>query len=774
MKNGVEPLISSRGSVMFLYSYFILNTNPMTTVNSENLRERYDKLIKLYTKTQDKLVKTGKSDNEKFLDCIKMSGEITAHIDTLHPIQCISFTDIVSKVYCMRADLLVRTVGLNTSRPNGLPENEKNVYHTSINLLRRALAVDPFNETAMELFKVIFIYLTIFNGNTDEIILFLKQVLVVYPHDYQLQFNLGFAYQRKNDLENALVHYKLSNGIIDLHLQVHKTDNKVLKEFKVKCLNSIGSIYYSVQDRHVAKYYFQKGLLVLPNDPDLHNQMGVVYTELRETEKAIHHYREAIKHADKMHISTDKDMLLASLYMNMGLCICYTCDFQAAIDAYNKALSYKPRLSLAYQNKLLDLNYISHLIKDPMYVSKMHKNINKIFEKVISDYKESLPDYIVKTDILNSPNKEAIARRNGNKITIGFVSGDFICHPVSYFISSILKNINYDIFNVVCYTCKLISASATYTSCKWVVVRGMSSEELSNTIKADKVDILFDLSGHTGDNRLDTFVMKPAPIQISYCGYPGTSGVKSMDYRLTDAICDGKESEKYYQEKLVYLDKCFLNYTPSILPENIPLAEQPYTRNGYITFGCFNRFNKINSDVIDTWEHILGMISDARLVIKTKEFTTESLVTKFKNTFKDKSILERVTILKYSDTYNEHLPDYNLMDISLDTFPYSGTTTSCESLMMGVPVLTFYDNVKHVHSQNVTTSLLINSNLKEYVTYSKAEYIEKALQLAKDGVKSDTKQTTRDSFMKGNVCNYSEFIDSFENTLINIYKNHNW
>jgi predicted O-linked N-acetylglucosamine transferase (SPINDLY family) len=316
-----------------------------------------------------------------------------------------------------------------------------------------------------------------------------------------------------------------------------------------------------------------------------------------------------------------------------------------------------------------------------------------------------------------------------------------------------------------------------FPKCNWVVVKNMSNEDLKKKIQKDNIDILFDMSAHTGDNRLDTFVLKPAPIQISYCGYPNSSGIKSMDYRITDKFCDSEHSQKYYQERLVFMNRCFLAYTPSMGIENIPeiVNEQPCIKNGYVTFGTFNRFNKVNDMVIGVWEKILQRAPTARLAIKTKEFLTLKLKQKFFDTFKDKSVLERVIILPYSDTYSEHLPDYNKMDIAIDTFPYSGTTTSCESLMMGVPILTLFDNVRHYHSQNVTTSLMKNCGLDDYVTYSQEEYIQKAVWFANNLNSLDgLKQRVRNAFVKGPICDYNGFTDEFENTLFDLYKKHKW
>mgnify|MGYP000654217953 FL=1 len=707
-----------------------------------------------------------------------MSKNCIKFLDELNPVVSYRHKKEIINTYYISAELLIRTVGLHMNRKDGFNQVELNTLYMAIAHLKKVLNLEPFNRRSMEIFKTIFLYLTVFNANAEENLSLLNQVLVIDPCDYQLHYNFGFMYHRANKLDSSVYHYKLANGIIDLQMKLAKDKNEIniLKQFKIKCLNGLGSIYFTIQDRETALYYFNLAYDIDPLDPDVNNQIGVVYTELRITDKAIEHYMRGIENYKRAHISVDKDMLIASMYMNMGLAKCYECDFVGAIDGYNKALKYKPRLSLAYQNKLLDSNYISHLIEDPMYIPRLHKAINKIYPVVVDDYRISCPDYKVKQDIMKSVSKDELVK-TGTKINIGFMSGDFICHPVSYFLHSILRHLNYDLFNVTCYSVKVVKLEDMFPKCNWVVVKNMSNEDLKKKIQKDNIDILFDMSAHTGDNRLDTFVLKPAPIQISYCGYPNSSGIKSMDYRITDKFCDSEYSQKYYQERLVFMNRCFLAYTPSMGIENIPeiVNEQPCIKNGYVTFGTFNRFNKVNDMVIGVWEKILQRAPTARLAIKTKEFLTPKLKQKFFDTFKDKSVLERVIILPYSDTYSEHLPDYNKMDIAIDTFPYSGTTTSCESLMMGVPILTLFDNVRHYHSQNVTTSLMKNCGLDDYVTYSQEEYIQKAVWFANNLNNLDgLKQRVRNAFVKGPICDYNGFTDEFENTLFDLYKKHKW
>jgi protein O-GlcNAc transferase len=736
-------------------------------------------------------------DGNGYNKCIEFSSKIIKFVDNINPFQLNRIKKDVQKIYFISAEILIRTVGLNMNRPNGFTDVEKGILYTSIAHLQKVLSIDPFNKIAKELFKIVFIYLTIFNSNVSENLLLLKNVLMINPCDYQLQYNLGFMYQRLNDLENALQHFKLSIGIIDYEIEIAELKNKdliiSLNQFKIKCLNGIGGIYFSVQDRELANYYFFKALEICDTDPDIHNQIGVVYTELRFTDKAIYHYKKGIENFKSAHISNDLDMLLASMYMNMGLAYCYEINYPKAIDCYNKALKYKPRLSLAYQNKLLDLNYISHLIEDPMYIANLHKNINKIYPLVINDYKVGFPNYKIKKDVINL-SKENLIKKN-MKLNIGLISGDFIAHPVSYFLTGILKNINYDLFNVHCFSLKVVNIKEQFPKLEWHIVKGTTPEELKKMIQSvdngNGIDILFDLASQTGDNRLDTFVLKPAPIQISYCGYANTSGLSNMDYHIVDKYTDSdgitagpgnkirESTQKYYTEKLLFMKNCFLNYTSSLGTdmsiEELKLKEQPANTNKYLTIGTFNRYNKINDQLVNLWERILKKCPTVRFVIKTKEFLTETLRAQFIKTWKDSKIFERVEILPYADLYTGHLIDYNLMDIAVDTFPYSGTTTSCEALLMGTPVLTLFDKKRQYHCQNVTSSLMINSDLEEYVVFSEDEFINKVeyFSLNLDKLKN-LKTTVRDKFINGHVCNYTEFASEFEDKLLDTYKNHKW
>ena len=760
------------------------DTHAMTATNAGNLADRSGQLHSLYAEAEAILSQTGQIRSDLYTECFKMSSEIILFLDTLNPLQLQSDKNskIAKGVYYTSAEILVRSVGLGNPKPT-LEDNERNNLFVALAHLKKCITIEPLSPKFKELFKIVVIYLCNKSFNFKENIQMLNHLLFVEACDPQIHLTIGFNYQNDNDFDNAIKHFKMALGLVEL-LEVQEgiveDRKKLLLTFKLRCLSAIGNIYYSLQDRDTSLYYQKIAFTLDSRDPNINNQLGVLYTELRIVDKAVYHYNRGIEFVDNLKLSDDRDQVLASLNMNMGLAECYNCNFVKAIACYDKALKYKPRLSLAYQNKLLDSNYISHLITDQFYISKMHKRLGKIYPKVHSDWKTTCPGYTVNQDVcLSSRLNEFKALGAGKrKLRIGFVSGDFICHPVSYFTNCIFDLIDYDSFDVFTYSVKVINLHDMLPKCTCRIAKGKGPEDLKKMIQDDKIDILFDLSGHTGDNRLDTFVLKPAPIQITYCGYPNTTGLKCMDYRITDHVADNIElASKYYSEKLLFMPHSFLCYTPgtgkdlSLVPD---VTEPPHVKNGYVTFGTFNRLNKVNQRVINTWKDILIKSGTCRLVIKTKEFLTDSIREAFFANF-DPDTTKRIEVLGYSNTYLDHLPDYNKIDLCLDTFPYAGTTTSCEALLMGVPIITLFDNVKYYHSQNVTSSLLRASGLPEYIAESQDSYVDLALKLSRelsDTPNCNLKSDTRNKFYTGHVCNYQEFVTDFENLLFDTYRDH--
>jgi predicted O-linked N-acetylglucosamine transferase (SPINDLY family) len=311
-------------------------------------------------------------------------------------------------------------------------------------------------------------------------------------------------------------------------------------------------------------------------------------------------------------------------------------------------------------------------------------------------------------------------------------------------------------------------------------IKNLSISAAADMIYNDKTHILFDLSGHTAFNRLDIFALKPSPIQITYIGYPFTTGLTEMDYRITDNICDGdfEVSQKFYTEKLLAMKNCFLCYDPTlirntgekIVPKNTINLRK---RNGFINIGCFNRVNKITQSVIKTLNNILLKIPKTRLILKTKALINKKVRSDFLNKF-DKQVRDRIIVLECTISHEDHLLTYNQVDIAVDTFPYSGTTTTCEALYMGVPVYSFYDSKYYFHAQNVSCSILENSNLSEYILKDTSEIIqciEKLINYVDDeSYWLNLKRDVQKKFTNGLVCNKTEYIKNFEQLLTTLYK----
>ena len=390
---------------------------------------------------------------------------------------------------------------------------------------------------------------------------------------------------------------------------------------------------------------------------------------------------------------------------------------------------------LPFQNKLMNLLYVFNDLEDKMYITRQHKMIDMLLQS-----KHSPTGTIPKTGVIN----------------IGLISGDFVDHPVSYFLSTFLKLYDTKKFKLTCYS-ECIIKNTFNDAITFKIIRNVNTQDAVKLIKGDDIHILLDISGHTAHNRLDIFAERAAPVQINYLGYPFTTGLSNMDYRITDNICDSKIiSQKFYTEKLLFASDCFLCYSPK---KEIPIK---VTTSEHLRIGCFNRLNKINEDMVDLFNDILLRVPNSTFMFKTKALINTDIAKEFLNKF-DNSVRSRITIRDCTVSHDEHLSVYNEIDIAIDTFPYSGTTTSCESLYMGVPVYTVYDSEYYFHPQNVTSSILVNSNLNEFVCDSTGDLISKV-----ENFTGCLKDDIRKRFLGGNVCNQEKYIKNFEKLLLSL------
>ena len=318
-------------------------------------------------------------------------------------------------------------------------------------------------------------------------------------------------------------------------------------------------------------------------------------------------------------------------------------------------------------------------------------------------------------------------------LRIGYVSPDLRQHAVASFLEPILAAHDQAGFEVFCYSNHRQQDRVTQRfrgySQGWRDIAGIADEAVADMIRQDRIDILVDLAGHTDRNRLLVFARKPAPVQVTYMGYPDTTGLATVDYRLTDAWADPPgQTEQWHTEQLVRLPTGFLCYRP---PDDAPpVASPPSLKSGQITFGCFNTFNKLTPQVMELWCQILRKVPGSRMMVKTQGLGHAGARRHVQDVFDRNGIEpERVQLRMHSPTAIEHLSSYHQVDVALDSHPYNGATTTCEALWMGVPVVSL---AGITHFSRVGLSLLNRIGLGNLATQAPEQYVRTAVELARD------------------------------------------
>ena len=430
----------------------------------------------------------------------------------------------------------------------------------------------------------------------------------------------------------------------------------------------------------------------------------------------------------KKNISND---LLTLCYANLGVAYHFINKIDIAIYYISQAIELNPHLvsSEIYNNLFLIINYFY------FYSYDKYLKYNKVYG--------GNADKPMRTLIKN------------NKIKIGYVSGDFNLHVTSHNILPILQNHNLEIFDIYCFSNNDYDVNL-YNRFKMFNIKTMDKYKLAEYICSFQIDILIDLSGHINLNRLDVFTLRPAPIQMTYIGYPNTTGLTSIQYRITDAIADHPETTQQYSENLIRLPGCFLLF--------YSLYDKNYVKNTIndnIILGALNKPIKNSEETLDTWKQILELCPNTKLLIRIDD------IDYYKNKLNvDSHRLFPITFIKDEQEFYKL---YSQIDILLDTFPYSGTITTCKSLYNSVPVVTLYN--KNIHAHNVSASILIHSGFPELVAYSNNEYIQIVKNLVENPEKIDYyKKNISVKFEK--LMDPKPFMIYYEQMLLDVYNKH--
>lgn len=511
--------------------------------------------------------------------------------------------------------------------------------------------------------------------------------------DYALAFNnLGTVLSNLGRLEEALSCYDRALNLIPDSANFYS--NKAL------------TLYY-LGRTEASLMAFNHALIYEPKNVEILNRRGILLERLGFYQEALASYNAALAIKPDM---ADALSNKGNILKDQGL-------LQKADDYYNQALRIQPSLREAWHNRLLNINYRSDLLR------------NEIFE-AHRDF-----DCQLASKIMQLPAIKDWDRDPQRRLRVGLVSGDFRYHSVAFFLHGIFRYLDRKFFELFCYMTSHDRDDVTKIfksqSDEWRDVARFSSRALANQIRTDHVDILIDLSGHTAGNMLLTFAAKAAPIQVTWLGYPNTTGLSAIDYRLVDAITDlAGDADMYHTECLVRLPYGFLCYTPPEKAYLLPTGNPPCLNQSNIHFGSFNTLAKLTPATLDLWSQVLNAVPTAYLVLKTPKATDTRIWEHVIAEFAQRGIAqERLKLFGRVASPIDHLSLYQQIDIALDSYPYTGTTTTCEALFMGVPTITLAGDR---HAARVGASILTHANLSELIAYSPDEYVQLAVSLAND------------------------------------------
>ena len=479
----------------------------------------------------------------------------------------------------------------------------------------------------------------------------------------------------------------------------------------------------------------KRSLSIRPDNCVVYLNLGQAFARLRFYEEAAQSYRTAITLAPQGH----------EIYKNLGFVLICQGKVEEAIETFRMALRIKPDYDQAHSNLVQALNYFPDIDAGAIYNEHRHWETCQI------------PDSLRIAAHKNTPAPERTLR-------VGYLSPDFRRHSVDFFFEPFLDWHNSRQVTTFCYAnvknpdpvTKRLHSRANF----WRDISAMSDDEAAGLIRSDAIDILVDLAGHTGGNRLLVFARKPAPVQVTYIGYPATTGLGAIDYRITDKWVDPPgETEQWYTEDLVRIDHGHHCYRP---PEDYPdPLSPPEETSGFITFGTFNGMPKINKTVIRTWARILRSVPGSRLIVKNSSLKDSGTCKYFLSLFINEGIdTDRIDLYGWASSTKEHLAYYGRLDIALDTFPYNGVTTTCEALWMGVPVITLSGMTA---ACRYGESLLNQIGLPEFIARNVESYIQLAVELAGNRPLRSRLRTELRTLMRGShLCDEHAFVSRIE------------
>jgi len=500
-------------------------------------------------------------------------------------------------------------------------------------------------------------------------------------------------------------------------------------------LHLLGMLMAQTGQRDAGMDLIRRAIAICPNSSVFHSNLGNLLTGANQFEPAIASCREAVR------IKPD----WAEAHTNLGNALMGICKLDEAIACYRKAISLNPNLPET-QSNLANALREAGLFNEAI---QFHRNALRIKPDYVVAHSSLIitlhyyPDHnatMIRDELrlwnnLHAQTHKKLIQPHSNtpdpdrRLRIGYVSADFYNHASALFMLPLFRHHDRREFELFCYVQGSDFDSVTQrimdqAHC-WREITGLSDDKVAAQIREDRIDILIDLKLHTAKNRLLVFAQKPAPVQAAWLGYPGSTGLDTIDYRLTDSFLDPPGlHDAFYSEQSIRLPDTFWCYDP--LTSEPAVNSLPLTENGFVTFGCLNTFIKVNDALLSLWARILRTIGGSRLLMLAPEGSArDRVLAQLGREGIDSGRVEFVA----KQSRRDYLRTYHRIDIGLDTFPYNGHTTSLDSFWMGVPVITL---VGPTALGRAGLSQLNNLGLPEFIARTPDEYVRIAAGLACD------------------------------------------
>ncbi|HEY8751277.1 MAG TPA: tetratricopeptide repeat protein [Tepidisphaeraceae bacterium] len=551
----------------------------------------------------------------------------------------------------------------------------------AVDALRKAAAIDPRNADLQSNLGTVLSA----TGQIDEAIAAFAQAISLAPNIGSFYSNLGNALQSRGQYEQAVEAYRRAIALQPMSADAH---------------NNLGTAYIHLDRKDDAIPEFRQALTLRPSFAQAMNNLGTVLCEKGVLDEAIQCCKRALE--------LDPDLL--GVYRNLGNSYRDAGQLDEAIAAYRKASARKNEPA-AMDDLFIALLLHPHLTREQVW--NEHVIWNREYAMLLAPRQLAFA---------NTPDPH-------RKIRVGYVSPDFSEHPVGRFFLPLIVNHDRSRFEIYCYDetrrPDLLTEEAKKHADVWRRTMALRDDQLARVITDDRIDVLVDLTMHTKRNRLLVFARKPAPVQTTFLAYPGTTGLTAMDYRITDPYLDPPDADQqFYSETSIRLPSSYWCYQPHRLAP--PVNPLPAITRGEVTFGCLNLFGKMNAPVFELWTRILNAEPRSRIVIYCFEGSQRDRTIRF---FAERGIDRSRIELVVRTSPAEYFLRYHQIDIALDTSPFPGGTTTCDSLWMGVPVVTLAGNTPLSRGG---VSILSNVGIPELIAKSPDEYVQIASSLATD------------------------------------------